>query len=732
LDRGRLGRACRLSSKCSPAELSMKSKKPVLPKTNTRIYKSACRMCHGGCGALVHVQDGKVVKIRGDPESPLNKGRMCIKGLSSIEHLYNPNRLKYPLKRAGKRGEGKWARISWDEALDTIVGKIKQIRGEYGIESVALGTGTGRHHFQHVLRFANALGTPNWCEPGTAQCFIPRILTGLMTYGDLPVCDYYGDVNPACVLVWGHNPAVSGPDGEIQFAIKECLKKGTKLIVVDPRQTDLAQKADVWIQVRPGTDDALALSMLNVIITEELYDRPFVEAWTVGFEELRERVQEYPPEWAEEITWVPAEKIRAAARMFAQTSPATLEWGVGLEHTPNCLQTVRAVGLLPAVTGNIDIPGGWILGTHAVNDVPILLENLSPEMQDRRMGADRFKVLCSKDSVFPSAHIPTLFNAMRTGEPYPIKAFLIFGNNGLVTYGNSKDVYDCFRSVEFLSVMDIYMTPTAELADIVLPAATWLEVDQVVGLPFVANNVVLAQQKVTSLWESRPDEEVFIDLARRLDLPVGTEPLEDVFNQQLAPQGITFDELRERGFVTAPMEYKRYEQRGFLTGSGKIELYSGYLASLGYDPLPYYQEPPESPISTPELTEEYPLILTSGGRIQQFFCSEHRQVPTLRKGHPDPIVEINPGTAAELNIQDGDWVWIQSPRGRIQQRARLTQIHPKVVNVQFGWWFPEEEGPEYGVWKSNANVLTNNGPPYDPALGTYQLRAMLCRVYKIN
>jgi len=281
---------------------------------------------------LVHVEDGKVVKIQGDPASPLNKGRMCVKGLSSIEHLYHPKRLKYPLKRAEKRGEGKWQRISWDEALGTIASKINQIREEYGVESVAVGTGTGRHHFQHVLRFANALGTPNWCEPGTAQCFIPRILTGLMTYGDLPVCDYYGEVNPACVLVWGHNPAVSGPDGEIQFAVKECLKKGTKLIVIDPRQTELAKKADLWLQVRPGTDDALALSMLNVIINEGLYDRPFVEAWTSGFEELRERVQEYPPDWAEEITWVPAGKIRAAARMFAQTSPATLEWGVALEH----------------------------------------------------------------------------------------------------------------------------------------------------------------------------------------------------------------------------------------------------------------------------------------------------------------------------------------------------------------------------------------------------------------
>jgi len=179
------------------------------PTGGSRIYKSACRMCHGGCGVLVLVEDGKVVKVKGDPESPLNKGKLCPKGAASVENLYHPDRLKYPMKRAGRRGEGKWQRISWDEALDTLVGRINEIKESHGIESVGVGMGTGRHHFMHVLRFANALGTPNWCEPGTAQCFIPRVLTGVMTYGDLPVCDYYGDVNPACVLVWGHNPTES-------------------------------------------------------------------------------------------------------------------------------------------------------------------------------------------------------------------------------------------------------------------------------------------------------------------------------------------------------------------------------------------------------------------------------------------------------------------------------------------------------------------------------------------
>ena len=675
--------------------------------------------------------EGKVVEVKGDPQSPLNRGGICINALSSIEQLYNQDRLKYPLKRAGKRGDGQWQRISWDEALDTIVNNIVRIREQYGVEAIALGQGTGRHHYYHLIRFANVLGTPNWCEPGMAQCFTPRVLTGAMTYGDLPVCDYYGDVNPACLLVWGSNPIITGSDGEVQFRVRDCLKKGTKLIVVDPRETELAKKAKVWLQLRPGTDDAVALSMINVIINEDLYDKKFVEKWTVGFDQLAQRVQKYSPDWAEKVTWVPAEKIREAARLFATTTPATLEWGVALEHTTNCLQTVRAVGLLPGITGNIDIPGGWILGMHMVDDTAILLrDKLSDEMKEKRMGADTYRALCGKKSMFPSAHIPTLFEAMRTGRPYPVRAFLIFGNNALLSYANSKQVYDTLLGLDFFCVMDLYMTPTAEIADIVLPAASWMEVDEVLDMPFSAGNVVLAQQKITRMWECRQDEEVFVDLARRLNLDSGTESIEEIYDQQLAHLGISFSDLKNKGFVFAPFFYRKYEEGGFKTASGKVELASSYLKMLGYDPLPYYKEPPENPLSTPELAKEYPLILTTGARSKYFFHSEYRQIPRLRKRHKYPRVDIHPETALKHDIQEGDWVWIESPRGRIKQKARITTgIDPRVVNIEHAWWFPEEPGPEHGVWKSNANVLTTM-EACDPALGTYQLRALLCKVYK--
>ena len=691
------------------------------------VYKSACRMCHGGCGVLVHVRDGRVVKVTGDPSSPLSRGRLCVKGASSIQHLYNPQRLKHPLKRAGKRGQGQWERISWDEALDTIAERIRTFRDESGIESIAIGQGTGRHHVTHTIRFADAIGTPNWCEPGGAQCFIPRISAGIMAYGDFPIVDYYGDVSPACLLVWGHNPLVSGPDGEIQFLVRDCLAKGAKVIAIDPRRTETSAKADLWLQIRPGTDDALALAFINVLITEELYDRPFVEEWTVGFNDLAERVRETTPEWAEGITTVPAGLIREAARLYATTSPSALEWGVGLEHSPNCMQTVRAISLLPGLTGNVDVPGGWILGNHSLLRTPS--RPLPPDKAALRLGADRFKALSGPMAIMPEAHGPSVFAAMRTGKPYPVRAFLVFGNNTLLSYADSRLVYESLMNLEFFSVMDIYMTPTAELADIVLPAATWLEVDALVGMPLIAEPFALAQQRVATFHEARQAEEVFVDICRKLDLPEGNETVEDVYNQQLEPAGITFEELRRRGSIARPIRYRKYLESGFSTPSGKVELRSGMLEAQGYDPLPYYQEPPESPVSAPEVAREYPYILITGGRIQEFFLTEYRQVEPLRKRHPDPIVQVHPDTAVRHGIEDGQWIWIETRRGRITQKARLTEdVAPNVVHVEQGWWFPEENDPEHGVWRSNANVLTDIGEPYDPAMGTYQLRALLCRI----
>jgi thiosulfate reductase/polysulfide reductase chain A len=702
---------------------------------DVKVLKSVCRSCHGGCSTLMHVKDGELLKVVGDPEGPLNHGKLCPIGAATTQLVYHPDRLKYPLRRKGPRGSGDWERISWDEALDEISEKILKIREESGPESIAMGTGTGRHHIRWVSRFGHALGTPNWCEPGFAQCFHPRVNTCIQTMGDLPVCDFTGDVDPELIMYWGHNPPHSGPDGETRFNVRESLLAHPRIVTIDPRETVVAKKAELWLQLRPGTDDALALAMINTIIEEDLVDHDFVDNYCHGFEELARHVHEMTPEWAEPITWVPADKIREAARLFATVKPAMMEWGCAIEHTPNTIQTVRAISIIPALTGNIDVPGGWIFGMHGAGRFPSLIENLDPEVEKKRLGYDRFKMLCGEGADLPACHIPTLIDAMLKGEPYRVRAFMVFGNNTLTTYANTNMVYQALMKLDYMVCADLFMTPTAELADIVLPAASWPELNQIAALPTIAGNVVMGQQQCVRIGECKSDEEIFVELARRMNLPVCQESVEDVLDEMLKNGGqpVDFRGLTERGWIHVPQKYRKYETDGFKTPTGKLELYSTRLEAMGYAPLPYYEEPPESPVSTPDVAEDYPLVLTTGGRISVFFNSEHRQLPLCRKAHPDPLAEIHPDTAAEHGIEDGDWMWIESRRGRIKQKAKVTdKIDPRVIHCEHGWWFPERHTTDFGIWESNANILTNNRAPFDPAMGTYQLRGLLCRVGKVG
>lgn len=696
-------------------------------------FRSICRNCHGGCRTILHVRDGKLVKVEPDPESPFNFGKMCVKGLATPEMVYHPDRLRRPLRRSGPRGRGQWTEIDWDTALDEIACRLARMRSETGPESIAIGQGTGRHHYLHVVRFANSLGTPNWYEPGLANCFIPRITVSNLTYGGFVSADYYGSVNPKTILFWGHNPLVSGPDGELSFPVARALRRGSYGIAVDPRRSETARRCGMWLAPRPGTDAALALAMAHVMIDEKLYDKPFVEQWTFGFDRLAAHVAKRTPEWAEHVSGVPVAQTRAAARRYATEKPSVLEWGVAIEQHPHSLQTVRAIALLRGLTGNLDVPGADILGMNIVKPYPVLRDALPRGMIKKRIGADRFKLLGGFRAFMPSAHIPGLFRAMRTGHPYPVRALLLFGNNPLVSVANARETYASLRAVDLLVATDVFMTPSAALADYVLPAAMWPEVNQTVELPYVTENAVFAQQRVITVDACRQDEEIMIDLARRLDLPGADASLEDILNERLAPLGVTFADLKRRSMIFPPHEYRKFETRGFRTPSRKVEFYSKALERLGYEPLPSFHEPPESPVSRPDLASSYPCVLTTGSRRREFFCSEHRQIPSLRRRRADPLAEIHPDTAARYGVSNGDWVRVSSPRGSIRVRAAVSEaIRPDVVNVDFGWWFPEKGGPDFGVWDANANLLTDNGPPYDPAFGSYQLRGLLCRLEPVR
>jgi anaerobic selenocysteine-containing dehydrogenase len=706
--------------------------------TGGRVIKSTCRSCHGGCGVIATVENGRLTRLEGNPESP-TRGTMCAKGLASIQDASNPNRILYPLRRKGERGGGEWERIGWEEALGTIAKKMKESMAQHRASSVAICQGTGRGYNRYTFRFARSIGTPNVGAPADF-CYAPRMAVFGMMVGGRLYCDYHGwgGQYPKTQISWGKQLEITNADGEMAVWFLDALDEAEHLILVDPRATRLAGRADLWLRVRPGTDAALALGMLNVIINEQLYDKDFVEKWTYGFGELRGRVQEYPPERAAEITWIPQDKIIQAARTFATAKPGCIQIGESLEAGNNSIQTLRAIVCLMAVTGNIERPGSM------VNWVPPdtgPLEEFALEVPAPRgtpIGADDFRLLGQPP--FPICHMHTLFKQLRQGTS-PVRVMHLEGTNPLLAYPNTREVLEGLLRVGFLSVADLYMSPIAEYADVVLPAAHWLESDGIHDLH--PRFMIGAINKVVDPpGEAWPDNRIFNELGRRLAPSYWFNNVEEMLDHELRKAHITWKEFSEMGFLARVGKDQPYDKHrtdywrrggGFATNTGKVELYSTVMEGLGYDPLPSHREPNESPFSTPELAEEYPFILSTGGREPYYFHSQYRQVPWLRERQPYPIVQLHPSTAGGLGIQDGDWVWIETPRGRIRQVARLFPgMDPRVVMAQASWWYPEDPGPDHGLWKSNANVLTSNDPPYDPAMGSTTFRALLCRIAKVE
>ena len=692
-------------------------------------YRAACRGCHGGCVHILTVENGKVVNVRPDPDSPLSQEHICAKGASIIEQMYHPDRLLYPMRRSGPRGSGQWERISWDEALDTIAAKLTDLKEKHGPECISTITGTGRHLVSYLTRFGKALGTPNVASAGAIICLGPRKNAGYSTAGVYNCVDYYGEVDPACIVVWGANPTTSGADGELQWHPKRCAQKGTKFIVIDPQKTELAEQADLWLRLRPGTDGALALGILNIIIQEDLYDHEFVENWTFGFEKLKERCTEYDLDKVSQITWIPKEQILQAAHMMATIKPMSLEWGCAFEQGFNAMQTCRAIYMIPALTGNYDIPGGFIEGKRLVS---IRHEPQNPG--DNLINDFPYR------SLRQCANPHQVLDAIKMGRPYKIRAMLSFANNSVLSLPDSRRVYESLSELEFFICSDVFMTPTAELADIVLPAALWPELDCVFYMPEYSEQVLLCQQKVVQVGECRPDEDVFVELSKRMGLDYGADSQKDLINQELALvakrcpelEGMTFDKLKEYGYYTPKHTYYNYKIRGgFPTPTGKFEFWSKEVEQLGGDPLPSWIEPPVTPVSRPDLKRQFPYILTTGGRKMQYFISNNRQIKSLRRQYPFPLVRMHPDTAAANGIQEGDWVYIRTFRGRITQKAKLEpDMDPRVINCDFGWWYPEAGAPGYGWDESNANVLTSCDDGCDDYIGSYQLRGLLCNIYK--
>jgi anaerobic selenocysteine-containing dehydrogenase len=690
--------------------------------------------------------------------------RSCPRAKAAADWYHHPDRLNFPLKRIGNKGEGKWEQITWEQALDEIAAKLGEIKKQYGAEAVANTTGTGRTHDEYRRRFFNLFGSPNNIGQGHICWGISNMVAAMMLGWASNFPSLIPEVTNAILLI-GTNPHQS--NRALWFGITGVKRAGGKLIVIDPRKTELAEIADVWLQPRPGTDCTLLMSMINVIIEEGLYDKEFVERWCHGFDKLTERARQYEPEKAEEITWVPAEKIREAARIYAASKPAASRNEMGLEHIRNAVEALHARFILSAITGNVDIKGADVLRgipTEIISEDEIELNDImSQEQKRKQLGSDKFKLLSWEGYDFiqenvkkvwgkkiPAYHHcmapqPNLIRAIIDEKPYPVKAMITASSNPMVTSPNVKLIYKALKKLELYVVFDFWMTPSAELADYVLPCASWLERPCLYTGMDVTRAIDAGEAAFPPVKEGAYERWTDFDFWRGLGIRLGQEEywpwrtLEESFDYRLSPLGYTFKEFIEKagGVHLTKTGYQKHEQRGFGTPTGKVELYSSTLEKLGYDPLPQYYEPAESPISSPELAKEYPLILTTGSRHQPFYHSEHRQVESLRIQHPDPIAQIHPQTASELGINDGDWVWIETPRGRIKQKCQhFDGMDPRVVNAQHGWWFPELPGEEpwlHGAWESNINVITDDDPEHcNKISGGWPLRGLLCRVYKMK
>lgn len=706
-----------------------------------KVVRTICFDSHSKCGVLVHVDGDRITRVEGDPNHPCSRGMVCLKGLSAQQIHSHPDRLKYPLKRKGPRGSGEWEQISWDEALNEIETRLKEIQDKYGPEAILTGQGTGRGSNHWHARLSVTLGHKGFGVAPIHVCLMPNLMPTVFTFGNFAFLDAMDVQRANTIVEWGINPATAWPGMQMpQFA--EARARGAKVIVVDPRFTDMAAKADIWLQPRPGTDGALALGMMNVIINEGLYDKEFVDKWTIGFDQLRERVQEYPLDRVSEITWVPQDKIAAAARLMATNKPTTAGVSLGACMHSNGMQSGRAINCLLAILGVWDVPGGIL--SNRFWDIM-----LDPRITLIDQVAEDFKLLGHEDYPLLEAAgsaVPHLvWRAINTEKPKPVKALVLAASDPPMVYAEAMNVREALSNLDFLVVKDYFMTPSAELADIVLPSAHWTEREVADEELYPAPMVVAPQKAVEPPGEAWDDWKFFLELGKRFKPEWW--PWNNVREMWLwrlktfYGWDVTWEEFVEKGYWTYDYEYKKYEagkerldgELGFRTPSGKIELYCESWAQFGYDPLPDYQEPAESPYSLPAVAQEYPLILTTGGRLYPFYHSAWTNIPMQREFAPYPFVEMHPDTATSLGISEGEWVYVESPRGRIKVKASLTKgIQPQVVHIpRPGWKHAcKELGLEgYSYDKANPNVLLP-AEPADPGFATTAMRSTLCRIKK--
>ena len=701
---------------------------------------AVCGVCPGGCGVRVTLADGKMTDIQ--PLSGTPYGTICLRGKHAAEVVYSPARLKTPLIREGKRGDGHFRSASWDEALDLIADKLLDIRKKYGPEAVASHSGRGA--FEQSLLDFNAdelvaakllwpFGSPNIASVSSLCYTSFGVLAPQTTYG-VRGTQLAPDIeNSNLIVVWGANPATDSPPFMFERILK-AKQKGTRIIAIDRMRSDIADRADLWVPLRSGTDGALALGLLRVIINDKLYDEEFVATWTTGFAELTAYVQAFTPQFVETITQVPAETVINLAREIAAANHATIRTYTGLEYSNSGVQTIRAVYILWAITGNLDVPGG--LSINLPPQLPFDKPKFPRPHARLPIGAEEYPLCyqltgCAQFMEFPKAVL--------TGNPYPIKGLLNCGASILTSYPDTELWEKTLNHLEFFAVIDRFMTRDALFADVVLPATTYFENTSYQLYP---GYVRLRQPVIAPVGEARNDLFILAAIAKRLGYGhLYPQNEEELLQRAFARKPELLEELRSKPEgVAIPVparQYKKYAlgvlrpdgQPGFNTPSGKLEITSQLLSDFGYDPLPVYTEPTEGPLGSPDVFRQFPLILNTGTRIQSTFRSQHLNILGLLKHQPHPEILIHPSDAAPRGISDGDKVLLSSPRGQAPFYARVTEIIPPGEIESNAGGGGIIQAP---AWReANPNSVTDF-TNRDPISGFPVFKALLCQVRRAN
>ena len=641
----------------------------LLDSTGSGYIPTMCEMCVWRCGVLARVVDGRVVKLEGNPGHPHSLGKLCPRGQSGLMNTYDPDRVLTPLIRVGKRGEGRFRKATWEEALDVVAQNMLAIKQKYGPEAMLFSSthNLSQVQFENLL---NAFGSPNY---GTQRslCFNAMIVANLVTYGMEEPDRKYDDLK--YILLTGRNLMEAISTSETS-ALSRAVDRGVKLVVLDPRYTKTAAKASEWLPIRPGTDLAFHLALLNVIVGEGLYDHDFVAAYTTGFDQLAAGLTSYTPEWAAGLTEIPADTIRRIAREFAAAAPYALAHnGWRTSNFVNSFQAERAITILNALVGN------WNVAMFPSGGEESGVLGSPPQPPYPRVSAQRLDGVPWKYPFVPLkiGVFQEMREAVISGTPYQAHGWFIARQNPAMSLPDRGRTLQAFGKMDFIATVDILMNDTAWFSDVVLPEASYLE--RYDPLNIVGDKAFLRQPVIEAQGEGRSALWIYKELGKRLGLSDFFQYAdeEDYLAQQLSPLKVSLDEVRKQGYADLPGEPDEFAEPSWNTPSGKIELYSTTLASGGFPPVPTWQEPP-----APGAGQFY--LLT--GKVAQStqFGSQNNQL--LHKYSDEPRLWMNAKTARSLGLKDNDLVEVSSDVGRIHIRLEATQaIRPDCVYLTPGY-----------------------------------------------